>query len=149
MLQDLATPASSLLRSLWLQKRNWVEAGLSELGGSPVRVVHPIPTTNPYLLGTILSDQSHLGGPILLSHHGHLGWDIIALFFHLRKVSNVRSFGWRALLGCRGGWERTAQADTWHWITMGRPGLSPLSPPAHAPHPRAVAVHKGPARSPQ
>lgn len=109
----------------------------------------PPPPPGRYLLGTILSDQSHLGGPVLLGHHSHLGWDVIALFFHLRKVSNARLFGWRALLGGRGGWERRAQADTCHRMATGRPGLSPLSPPAQAPHPRAAAAHRGPARSPR
>lgn len=55
-----------------------------------------------YLLGTILSDQSHLGGPFLLRHHGYLGWDVTVLFLHFRKVSNVGWFGWGAFLSGRG-----------------------------------------------
>ena len=64
--------------------RNWVEVGLPREDGE--HTSHsglPAPSQGLYLLGAILSDQSHAGGPVLLSHHSHLGWGVIILFFHL------------------------------------------------------------------
>lgn len=57
-------------------------------GTSQSGSTYPLPSPSPtpgglYLLGAILSDQSHLGGSVLLGHHGHLGWQVITLFLHL------------------------------------------------------------------
>ena len=88
-------PRPQLLRSTRVKKRTWVKMALLEPGapqrelprerGRGYQPEGPTPPLAPglYLLGTILSDQSHLGGPVLLGHHSHLGREVIALLLHL------------------------------------------------------------------